>query len=626
MHTMGPKAEFMRTSPWQILGGYKYVILLPFLVKTIQSNYYGGTDVDNWCFHMILLCLLRLLQQALWMAFSRMLCITKKYQIHTEGFSFEQIDREFHSDDHIILQALITTAAHVWLPGFRQLPVWNARGMVTLLLLHMGPAEFVYYWLHRALHSEFMFRNYHSLHHASVHTEPGTSGVATFLEHFLYAGVMAVAMAGPIITGGASISMIYLYFLGFDFMKNMIHCNTEIIPSALFKKFPLLKYVLITPSYHSLHHTERQSNYCLFMPLYDHLCGTVNEKSEALHSRMRQGREEQVPEFVFLAHCVDLLSALHVSFAFRQVAAHPYRGSWYLWPLLVFVFPVMCAMWAWGKVFLVYKYTLDKFRCQTWVVPRYGFHYFIPVGQNSINELIESAILDADRIGVKVISLAALNKNEALNGGGILFTKKHPNLRVRVVHGNTLTAACILKGIPDDVTEVFLTGATSKLGRAIALHLIRRRVRVLMLTSSLERYEAIRKEAPKDQQQYLIRVTKYQAGKNCKTWIMGKWISNKDQLMAPTGTYFHQFVVPEIPTIRKDCTYGKLAAMRLPTRVKGISTCEYACERGVVHACHAGGLVHSLEGWTHHEVGSINVDRIDQVWEAAMKRGFEAVY
>jgi nucleoside-diphosphate-sugar epimerase len=71
-------------------------------------------------------------------------------------------------------------------------------------------------------------------------------------------------------------------------------------------------------------------------------------------------------------------------------------------------------------------------------------------------------------------------QNEALNGGGTLFVNKHPNLKVRVVHGNTLTAAVILNEIREDVKEVFLTGATSKLGRAIALYLCRRSVRVLV--------------------------------------------------------------------------------------------------------------------------------------------------
>lgn len=107
---------------------------------------------------------------------------------------------------------------------------------------------------------------------------------------------------------------------------------------------------------------------------------------------------------------------------------------------------------------------------------------------------------------------------------------------------------------------------------------------------------------------------------------MGKWTWEKDQRWAPTGTHFHQFVVPPIAECRKDCTYGRLAGMKLPVAgVKGMRTCEITMERYAVHACHAGGLIHALEGWTHHEVGAIDVNRIDLVWEAALKHGFAAI-
>lgn len=50
---------------------------------------------------------------------------------------------------------------------------------------------------------------------------------------------------------------------------------------------------------------------------------------------------------------------------------------------------------------------------------------------------------------------------------------------------------------------------------------------------------------------------------------------------------------------------------------------KYTMGRGVVHACHAGGVVHFLEGWKHHEVGAIDVDQINVVWEAALKHGLK---
>ncbi|KAG5569372.1 hypothetical protein H5410_059138 [Solanum commersonii] len=277
--------------------------------------------------------------------------------------------------------------------------------------------------------------------------------------------------------GYGSIAMIYSYVLVFDFLRCLGHCNFEIIPHQLFLAFPFMKYLIYTPTYHSLHHTEMGTNYCLFMPLFDVIGNTLNPKSWEMHTKAS----------------------------------------------------------------------------------------------------IQSAAVILNQV------------------------TKH------------------------DVNEVFLTGATSKLGRAIALYLCTKQVRVLMLTSSTERFQKILKEAPSEDQKYLVHVTKYQAAKHCKTWIVGKWITPREQKFAPVGAHFHQFVVPPVLPYRSDCTYGDLAAMRLPPHVKGLGSCEYTMERGVVHACHAGGVVHSLEGWTHHEVGAIDVQRIDLVWEAALKHGLMPV-
>ncbi|KAL2534800.1 Protein ECERIFERUM 3 [Abeliophyllum distichum] len=453
------------------------------------------------------------------------------------------------------------------------------------------------------------------------------AGHGTFLENLLLSAVIGIPILGCCMIGCGSISLIYGYVLIFDFLRCLGHSNVEIIPHQLFERIPFLRYILSTPTYHSLHHKEMDTNYCLFMPLFDALGNTLNLKSWEMHKKISQdsGKNGRVPDFVFLAHVVDISSAMHVPFVIRTMASLPYTTRIYMLPFLPISFVVMLVMWAKSKTFLISFYNLRDRLHQTWAVPRFGFQYFLPFAAEGINKHIEEAILRADRLGVKVISLAALNKNEALNGGGTLFVNKHPNLKVRVVHGNTLTAAVILNEIPEDVTEVFLTGATSKLGRAIALYLCRKGVRVLMLTLSTERFRTIQKETPVDCHKYLVQVTKYQAAQNCKTWIVGKWITPREQNFAPAGTHFHQFVVPPILQFRRNCTYGDLAAMKLPEDVEGLGSCEYTMGRGVVHACHAGGVVHSLEGWNHHEVGAIDVERIDLVWKAALKHGLMPV-
>ncbi|XP_024379660.1 very-long-chain aldehyde decarbonylase GL1-1 [Physcomitrium patens] len=623
---MVAKEAFLAEWPWERLGHFKYLVYAPFVGRLLQTIIYGtGLEPDNWAMHMFFLMVARYFHQQLWVSASRVPWLTEKFVVDERQSGYEQVDREYHSDNHLMLQLIFISVAHSWFPGFSNVVAWNTQGFLYVLLFHVGVVEVLYYWIHRAFHTEVLFRNYHFYHHMSVVPEPPTGSITTMLEQILQSLLVCVPLLGAAALGGGSMAMIYIYLIAFDFFKCWGHSNFEFVPEW-FRGFPGVKYLLYTPSYHSLHHLEQNSNFCLFMPLFDYLGGTVDPKTESLYAELRKGRLLKVPDFVFLAHCIDVLSSLQVSFCCRTMAAHPYKCHWFIWwtwPITVFFLMIF---WYWGQTFTAMTIYVNKLKCTSWVIPKHGFQFFLPFGLDSINKHIEKAILEADKQGVKVISLAALNKNEALNGGGLLFVKKHPNLKVRVVHGNTLTAAVIIKTLPPDVKEVFMTGATSKLGRAIALYLCARGIRVLMLTTSTERFDAIQREAPADCRNNLIHVTKYQAGKNCKTWIVGKWTFAKDQQWAPPGTFFHQFVVPVISEVRKDCTYGQLAGMVLPKEgVKGLRTCEFTMERGAVHACHAGGMIHTLEGWTHHEVGSIDVSRIDVVWEAAMRHGFAPI-
>lgn len=611
--------------PWENLHNFKYLLYGPLLGKVVHGAYMGTILDSDHLFYLNVLVLfgLRSLVHQLWSTYSNMLFLNRSQRINERGVEFDQIDAEWHWDNFLILQAMVTSFSYLIFPFLANLGMWNTRGVFYCLVLHVAVSEPLFYWIHRALHSPDLFRRYHWLHHSSKILHPFTAGHLSFLEHLLLCVVMGIPTLGTALFGYGSIIQIYGYFVAFDFLRCLGHCNVEILPCHVFESFPFLRYVIYTPTYHSLHHKNMRTNFCLFMPLYDKLWKTLNADSWKLQKEIISRTSSRVPDFVFLAHGVDVMSSMHAPFVFRTFSSIPFSVKPFLIPMWPYTFMVMLVMWARSKTFLHSFYHLRGRLHQTWAVPRFGFQYFLPFAAEGINNQIEDAILTADKLGVKVISLAALNKNEGLNGGGIRFTEKHPNLRVRVVHGNTLTAAVILNQLPRDVDEVFLTGATSKLGRAITLYLAQRKVKVLMLTLSKDRFAKIQKEVPVDCQKYLVQVTKYQAAKHCKTWIIGKWATPREQYYAPSGTHFHQFVVPPVISFRRDCTYGKLAAMKLPDDVEGLGSCEYTMERGVVHACHAGGVVHFLEGWKHHEVGAINVDQIDVVWKAALKHGLK---
>lgn len=617
---MASKPGLLYKFPWEGLGSLKYVLLLPFAAVAIA----GKDDADNWATHMVIIALLRYVVAQMFISLSRVHALTQHTRIQDKGIGYEQIDREDNWDDYIILQAIVMTLVHK-LPylGYSNFPLFNKEGMWHLLWIHAGPTEFLYYWLHRALHHHYLFSRYHSHHHASFVPEPITGSVHPFMEHIMYTAVFAIPLLAPWALGTGSIAMFYAYLLGFDFLNCIGHCNFEFFPQW-FMSIPGMKYLIYTPSFHSLHHSRVHTNFCLFMPIYDHLFGTVDKSSDVLYERAITGQAAPVtaPDVVFMGHGTHLVSLFHLPFMLRSFSSRPFYPKWWLAPLWPFCALAMMFIRLLGQPFTHDKHRLRHLRLETWVTPAWAIQFFFRSQHKFINRKIEQAILTANDMGVKVIGLGALNKNEALNGGGALFVERNPDLNICVVHGNTLTAAAILQKIPSTIKEVFMTGSTSKLGRAIALYLSERKVRVIMYTKAKDRFMKIYNEAPESSRKYLIHATELSAGKDCKDWVIGKFCSEKEQAVAPPSSTFHQFVVPPLVESRKDCVYTELPAFSVPKDAKDFKTCEMTMARGDVHACHAGAIVHGLEGWDFHEVGAIDYTRIDECWKAAIKHGF----
>lgn len=67
------------------------------------------------------------------------------------------------------------------------------------------------------------------------------------LEQMLQSALLLVPILGATIMGGASMSMVYIYFIAFDFFKCWGHSNFEFVP-AWFRNLPGVKYLLYTPS------------------------------------------------------------------------------------------------------------------------------------------------------------------------------------------------------------------------------------------------------------------------------------------------------------------------------------------------------------------------------------------
>ncbi|XP_026429627.1 protein ECERIFERUM 1-like [Papaver somniferum] len=558
-----------------------------------------------------------------------------------------------------------------YLDGGSHLPLWRTDGIVMTILLHTGPVEFLYYWLHRYLHHHFLYSRYHSHHHSSTATEPITSVIHPFGEHLMYFTLFMIPLLNMVFTGTGSIVAFAAYITYIDFMNNMGHWNFEFVPSSLFKTFPFLKCIFYTASYHSLHHTQFRTNYALFMPMYDYIYGTMDKSSDDLYETSLK-RTEESPDVVHLTHPTTPDSIYHLRLGFASLASKPYMREannkhyfiikWILWPL-TFLWSVLFQRML-SHTFVLERNIFDDhhvtkklLQVQTWAIPRYSYQYKRLTRQRgTINSLIEKAILDADKAGAEVISLGLLNQGEEMNRNGEVYIQKHPNLKIKIVDGSSLAAAIVLNSITNLTAQqklvVMMRGRLTKVACHIALALCRKGVQVVVKLQSTDDFEKLRSrffstssasQASSLAVNNLIPFTKYNnAHGNHQVWLVDDEFSSEEHMSAPKETIFIPY--SQIPPwsnfkknpigaaniLRKDCVYYSTPPMMIPSSLENVHSCENWLPRRVMSAWRVAGMLHALEDWEGHERGNWFIkeedNMIDKVWAASLRHGFRPYY
>ncbi len=363
-------------------------------------------------------------------------------------------------------------------------------------------------------------------------------------------------------------------------------------------------------------------------------------------------------KFVFIAHWVECWNwLLWWSRDLHHNPQHAWRWIW-LWPV--------CAI---ASVFYLFgKRPFDevdsfgfngKLQGKTFLIRNFGWHFMlllIPIGKwdpkrefliqlkkrlekrgfqlfvllrNRILAAVKAAQNESD-----VIGLGALTKAELLTAGGKWIVKTlGKELRVPIVHGDTLTSAAVMKRFVRWIVRKvinssgFVTGATSKIGRAGVLDLASKGIRIKMYTESPERFKAIRAEAGESGQN-IIWAKSLADGHDCQLWITGKALPAGKKLLGyiPYGATVVNFSVPN-PVPEKlfkkrpdlDFVEGGLLAYD-PARTDLHFTMRL--RPGLTYACHAGLMVHAHKGWTHHEVSQVDMATLWPTWQAAEELGF----
>ncbi len=147
----------------------------------------------------------------------------------------------------------------------------------------------VYYWfLHRAMHSRYLYR-FHRLHHNSRVTSPLTGYSMSTVEILGWlAGLIGVPLIMSFVTPISLIGFL-VYHAVYQIPGNVVgHANIDPFPAASHKS--MNSWVAHPTTFHALHHARISNNYCFgggtFM---DRLLGTEWEDWPEVHARVISG-------------------------------------------------------------------------------------------------------------------------------------------------------------------------------------------------------------------------------------------------------------------------------------------------------------------------------------------------
>jgi aldehyde decarbonylase len=187
----------------------------------------------------------------------------------------KQLERESVWPLGYFLDYIALLLSFLFLGRFQNMPyfVGSLSALACQALVHATLVEFVYYWFHRALHVQWLYKRWHQYHHKSINTEPTTGLSFEVGERLAYTVLFAIS---PLISdyfGHLSYFALGVYLIWFDLMNEGGHINFEVLPMWYFRS--PLRFIIYSPTFHAVHHTKFKKNYSLFMPWSDILFGTA---------------------------------------------------------------------------------------------------------------------------------------------------------------------------------------------------------------------------------------------------------------------------------------------------------------------------------------------------------------
>ncbi len=144
------------------------------------------------------------------------------------------------------------------------LPAWWVLLLQLLFCIYLD--DFLYYWMHRAMHGRFLLKRVHGLHHRVLAPWAITGHYMHPLEYVLTG---TLAFLGPALLG-AHVALLWIWIVFRQWEAAEGHCGYA-LPFSPTRFLPGSHGAL----HHDFHHARVRGNYAGFLPLWDRVFKTT---------------------------------------------------------------------------------------------------------------------------------------------------------------------------------------------------------------------------------------------------------------------------------------------------------------------------------------------------------------
>ena len=206
----------------------------------------------------------------------------QKFRIQPSMPKKKQLRHEIiYSFSTVFIFSVVGIAAYfLYINGYTTLYLKTAEYGWGYLFLSLGLMLIIhdayFYWSHRLLHTKWLFRKIHVVHHRSINPTP----LAAYSFHPLEA-LLESMIIFPFISIFPVHIVVFLFFTTTVIVTNVIgHLGYEFFPEKL--RNSSFGKLLTFSTHHNLHHQRNNKNYGYYFTIWDKVMKTLQRENTRL--------------------------------------------------------------------------------------------------------------------------------------------------------------------------------------------------------------------------------------------------------------------------------------------------------------------------------------------------------